>query len=84
MPVVEDLRDMWKVTKLQRERKAKQEQELALKEQQALKEASGGSKVSCIADLLLCVCTLVIIEIKGQTISGKDTYGHLLRGEYWL
>lgn len=38
--MVGDLRDMWKVTKLQRERKAKLEKEQAMKELEALKSAS--------------------------------------------
>ncbi len=40
MPVVENLRDMWKVTKLQQERKAKQEKEQALQELEELKRGS--------------------------------------------
>ena len=45
MPVVENLEDMWLVTKLQGERKAKQEKEKALQEMQQLQEAQAGSKV---------------------------------------
>ena len=46
MPVVENLRDMWKVTKLQQERKAKQEREKALQELEDLKAASEPPQVS--------------------------------------
>lgn len=45
MPVVENLRDMWKVTKLQQERKAKQEKEKALQELEELKAASQPAEV---------------------------------------
>ena len=45
MPVVENLEDMWKVTKLQRQRKARQEAERALQELNELKNASKEAKV---------------------------------------
>lgn len=58
VPVVGDLRDMWKVTKLQRERKAKQERELALQEMQALKVSAKKGEVGCLAgDLPICTVT---------------------------
>lgn len=46
VPVVENLRDMWKVTKLQQERKAKQEKEKALQELEELKAASKPAQVN--------------------------------------
>lgn len=50
MPVVENLGDMWKVTKLQRERKARKEAELGEHELNQLRAAQGqGSKVSSSA-----------------------------------
>ena len=45
MPVVENLEDMWLVTKLQNERKAKQEKEKALQEMRQLQDAQAASKV---------------------------------------
>lgn len=44
VPVVEDLRDMWRVSKLHQERKAKQEAAQALQDLEDLKSASKQSK----------------------------------------
>ena len=54
VPVVENLEDMWKVGKLQRERKARMEREEALQEQQQLKAKQATEVSSCRFWLVFC------------------------------
>ena len=61
MPVVENLRDMWKVTKLQQERKAKQGKEKALHELEELKAASQPAQVSEGSRAAICACRRILL-----------------------